>query len=267
MPPSGPRRRLRQPRVAEIVADELRERIINGELADGSSLPKQDDLLEEFGVSKPSAREAFRILETEGLLTVQRGNVGGAVVHLPNPEAVAYTLSLVLQSRGVTLEDVGLALQQIEPMCAALCAARPDREKDVVPVLRAAHERLGSALSAPVGERDEQAVTDASRSFHEAIVETCGNDTMIVVAGALETVWSAHERSWSVRAAQAGNFPEPRLGAKALKEHAEILAAIEKGDSDRASRAARRHLATAQLYPLSESPDSAVHAATLRQIV
>jgi DNA-binding GntR family transcriptional regulator len=70
-----------------------------------------------------------------------------------------------------------------------------------------------------------------------------------------------------VRAAQAGNFPEPRLGAKALKEHAEILAAIEKGDSDRASRAARRHLATAQLYPLSESPDSAVHAATLRQIV
>lgn len=96
------------------MADELRERIINGELADGSSLPKQDDLLEEFAVSTPSAREAFRILETEGLLTVQRGNVGGAVVHLPNSEEVAYTLSLVLQSRSVTLEDVGLALQQIE---------------------------------------------------------------------------------------------------------------------------------------------------------
>ena len=262
----GARRRLRQPRVAEIVADELRERIISGDLPDGSSLPKQDELLEEFGVSKPSAREAFRILETEGLVTVQRGNVGGAVVHLPNPNAVAYTLSLVLQARGVMLEDVGLALQQIEPLCAAFCAARPDREKDVVPVLEAAHERLARALSAPATERDEQEVTDASRSFHEAIVETCGNESMIAVAGALETIWSAHERSWSARVAEAGRFPEPRLGAKALKEHAEILAAIVKGDSDRAARAARRHLATAQLYPLSEGPDSAVTASTLRRM-
>jgi GntR family transcriptional regulator, transcriptional repressor for pyruvate dehydrogenase complex len=260
------RRRLRQPRVAEIVADALRERIISGDLPDGSSLPKQDDLLDELGVSKPSAREAFRILETEGLVTVQRGNVGGAVVHLPTPGAVAYTLSLVLQARGVTLEDVGLALQQIEPMCAALCAGRDDRDEEVVPVLNAANQRLARALSATNGARDEHEVINASRAFHEAVVEACGNQTMIVVAGALETLWSAHELSWSVRAAESGRFPEPRLGAKALKEHEEILAAIVKGDSDRASRAARRHLATAQLYPLSEGPDSPVRAATLRQM-
>lgn len=262
----GTRRRLRQPRVAEMVADALRERIISGELPDGSSLPKQDDMLEEFGVSKPSAREAFRILETEGLVTVQRGNVGGAVVHLPNPDAVAYTLSLVLEARGVSLQDVGHALQQIEPVCAALCASRPDRTKSVIPVLRVAHERLSRALSARIKDRNEREVTDASRSFHEGIVEACGNQTMIVVAGALEAMWSAHERSWSARAAQAGHFPEPRLGAKALKEHAEILTAIEIGDADRASRAARHHLATAQLYPLSESPDSPVRAGTLRQL-
>ena len=267
MVPRGTTRRLRQPRVAEMVAGELRERIISGELPDGSSLPKQDELIEEFGVSKPSAREAFRILETEGLVTVQRGNVGGAVVHLPKPNAVAYTLSLVLQARHVSLEDVGQALQQIEPVCAALCAGRPDRDKEVVPVLQAAHDRLSRALSTPLSKRDEQEVTSASRAFHEAIVETCGNETMIVVAGALETVWSAHERSWSARAAQAGRFPEPRLGAKALKEHAEILAAVVTGNSDRASRAARRHLVTAQLYPLSESPDAPVRAGTLRQPV
>jgi DNA-binding FadR family transcriptional regulator len=253
--------------VAELVADALRERIISGELADGSSLPKQDDLLEEFGVSKPSAREAFRILETEGLVTVQRGNVGGAVIHQPNPDSVAYTLSLVLQARAVPLQDVGVALQQIEPVCASLCAARADRNKEVVPVLRAAHDRLNRALSVPLSRRDEEEVTVASRSFHEGIVETCGNETMIVVAGALETMWSAHERSWSARAAETGSFPEPRLGAKALKEHAEILAAIQLGDADRASKAARRHLATAQLYPLAESPDAPVRAATVRHVL
>ena len=48
---SGP---LRQPRLAEMVADVLRRRILSGVLADGDLLPKQEDLLDEFGVSKPS---------------------------------------------------------------------------------------------------------------------------------------------------------------------------------------------------------------------
>ena len=263
----GTRRRLHQPRVAEVVADALRERIISGELPDGSSLPKQDDMLEEFGISKPSAREAFRILETEGLVKVQRGNLGGPVVHVPNPDAVAYTLSLVLEARGVSIEDVRRALQQIEPACAALCAGRSDRTKSVLPVLRGAQQQLSRALSARISDRDEREVTDASRSFHEGIVEACGNQTMIVVAGSLEKIWSAHERSWSVRSAREGHLPEPRLGAKELKEHAEILTAIEIGDADRASRATRHHLATAQLYPLSESPASPVRAGNFRQQV
>ena len=67
-------------RLAEQVADELRRRILGGELADGSVLPKEDELLLEFPVSKPSLREAMRILEAEGLLRVRRGKLGGAVV-------------------------------------------------------------------------------------------------------------------------------------------------------------------------------------------
>ena len=94
---------LRQPRLAEMVADGLRERILSGELGDGDMLPKQDDLLAEFRVSPPSIREALRILETEGLITVQRGNVGGAIVHRPKPATAAYMLGLVMQSRSVQL--------------------------------------------------------------------------------------------------------------------------------------------------------------------
>jgi GntR family transcriptional repressor for pyruvate dehydrogenase complex len=98
---------LRQPRLAEMVADVLRRRILAGQLADGSMLPKQEELIDEFGVSKPSMREALRILETEGLITVQRGNVGGAIVHAPQASNAAYMLGLVLQSRSVSLYDVG----------------------------------------------------------------------------------------------------------------------------------------------------------------
>jgi len=62
---------------AEAVADRLRDRILSGEVPNGGMLPKLEDLTEEFRVSKASLREACRILETEGLLSVLRGNVGG----------------------------------------------------------------------------------------------------------------------------------------------------------------------------------------------
>ena len=74
------RRQARRPRVADIVADSLRDRVLSGELADGDLLPRQEQLVADFGVSQPSLREAFRILETEGLVSIIRGNAGGAQI-------------------------------------------------------------------------------------------------------------------------------------------------------------------------------------------
>ena len=95
----------------------------------------------EFPVSKPSLREAMRILEAEGLLRVRRGKLGGAVVRRPNAANVAYTVGLVLGSQEVGLSDVGNALLQVEPACAGLCAQRADRGRAVVPQLRQAARR------------------------------------------------------------------------------------------------------------------------------
>src|ERR1700755_1275124 len=87
---SNPRIQLHQPRLAEMVAALLRERILSGALRDGDPLPRQEDLLKEFGISKPSLREALRILEAEGLITVRRGNRGGALVHVPEAGHAAH---------------------------------------------------------------------------------------------------------------------------------------------------------------------------------
>ena len=101
------RRRLSAPRIAEIVADELRRQIIDGELADGDLLPRQEVLVEQFNVSLVSLREALRILETEGLVSVRRGNRGGAIVHAPAKTSAAYMLGLLLQSESVVVADLG----------------------------------------------------------------------------------------------------------------------------------------------------------------
>ena len=80
------RRQMRQPRVAEVVAARIRARILNGELRVGDLLPPLDELIRDVGSSPASAREAYRILETERLITVRRGNEGGAIVHSPTEE-------------------------------------------------------------------------------------------------------------------------------------------------------------------------------------
>ena len=73
----APRSGSRSREKPELIADELRALIVSGELADGASLGREPDLVERFGVSHPSLREALRILEAEGLITVVRGVLGG----------------------------------------------------------------------------------------------------------------------------------------------------------------------------------------------
>src|SRR3954451_19619958 len=132
-----PETRHRKARAADRVAGSLRDRILAGEFAAGELLSKQEELLRDTGVSMPSLREALRILETEGLITVQRGNVGGAVVHVPGPADAAYTLALILQSQSTPLDAVSSALPKVERMSTAHCATRPDRQTEVVEPLEA----------------------------------------------------------------------------------------------------------------------------------
>ncbi|MDO3333912.1 FadR/GntR family transcriptional regulator [Mycobacteroides abscessus] len=240
------RRRLTSPRIAETVADELRRQIVDGELADGDLLPPQAVLVERFNVSLVSLREALRILETEGLVSVRRGNQGGAYVHAPTKNSAAYMLGLVLQSEHVLLSDLGRALRDLEPTCAALAAQREDRGDTVVPELT----RLNDAMSDNIA--DGPAFTDLGRQFHDALVRGCGNATVVAVVGSLESLWSGHEQRWAQRSASTGAYPSPAERRAVHKAHTALTAAIENGDPERARKIATRHLADTQTYVLSD---------------
>jgi DNA-binding FadR family transcriptional regulator len=86
--------------MAELVAQQLRRQIIRGELPEGAALPSEAALMTRFGVSRPTLREAFRVLESEGLINVRRGAHGGARVQVPSGEAAARYAGLVLEFRG-----------------------------------------------------------------------------------------------------------------------------------------------------------------------
>lgn len=256
---------LSQPRVAEMVAEILRTRIVEGELPDGALLPKQDDLLKEFPVSRPSIREAMRILETEGLVTVRRGNIGGAEVHAPKAETAAQMLGLVLQSRKVSLSDLAGALRILEPACAGLCAARKDRQRTVVSRLRALNEEArGHLENAPK-------FTDAILKFHDEMVAMCGNATMALLVGALETLWSYHAARWAVMIAKADREYSAgrlrRLREAALAAQVEITDAIASGDSEAARLATKRHIDKGTSYLLASNRDQRVSITARRSRV
>ena len=213
----------------------LRDRILSGELPDGGALPKQEDLLDEFNVSLPSLREALSILETEGLATVQRGNVGGAVVHAPTPSQPAYMAALVMQSQAVTLDDLVEALRALDPLCAALCAERKDRRRAVVPELRRNVKQGRATLDQPT-----EYVTVARR-FHELLVALCGNQSIILMVGALDSIWAAHDEQLAVHKAKFGPASERSAREHSLGEHEAIFNAIEAGDPRAAEAASRAH--------------------------
>jgi GntR family transcriptional repressor for pyruvate dehydrogenase complex len=233
---------VRQPRLAEMVAATLRARIVDGELADGSMLPTLDGLVQEFGVSPPSIREALRILENERLITVKRGNVGGAVVHRPKPEGVGYMLGLVLQSEQVRTTDLRAALAELQPVCAAMCARRPDRRKQVVPTLHAACEGMADAIDEP------HEMERWSHQFHTELIRGCGNETLVLVVGAIEGLWASQPEAWTQRVAAADESPDVELRKQGLLAHRRITAAVDDGDAEAADRLMREHMGDPAIF-------------------
>jgi DNA-binding FadR family transcriptional regulator len=222
--------RVARVRLAESVAALLRDQIIAGDLPDGHRLPSVERLCDEYQVGPPAIREALRILENEGLITVLRGNVGGAVVHAPTQEAVAYALSLVLRSAQVLVSDFADAWGGVEALCASACARRTDRAEAVVPALREVHQASQAALDGP-GNAFEHVMA----RFHATLAERCGNRTLSLLAGMMARLWDAQEDSWARHVDDSADRPSRELRLRGIEFHARVLDAIERGDAEAAT--------------------------------
>lgn len=229
--------RVHLPRLADVVADRIREQILSGELADRERLPPLDALLGRFGVSAPSMREALRVLEAEGLLEVQRGSVGGAVVRRPTASTAAYTMALILRSKGTPKGDVAEAIALLEPICAGLCAERPDREQAVVRQLRTLN-----AAARDLADGDEVAYNETMLDFHRTLVRRCGNDTLALLNRALGHIWAPEVRGWMTASVVHGHYPTPRGRMVEIEYHEHITDLIEAGDTVGAADTLTAHL-------------------------
>ena len=223
------------------VADELRALILSGALSEGDSLGHEPDLVERFGVSRPSLREALRILEAEGLITVVRGVLGGVVVHEPDERMTARTAALVLQARNVSLADVFEARVLLEPVAARVVASSRSRRAC------AAHLRvlIDEELNA-IDEPDE--FGEANARFHERLVSLAGNQTLTILAEMLNEIVARAVATVS-RAEGSDTVATRRRGIRSQERLLELIVA---GDGAGAEEHWRAHMSVVSRVMLGQ---------------
>jgi GntR family transcriptional repressor for pyruvate dehydrogenase complex len=206
------------------VADRLAEAIRSGELAPGVRLPAERDLGAQFGVGRTSVREALRMLQATGLVTVRPGD-GVFVASFASRSGHPFARWESLYHYRV--EELFEARLAIEPLAAARAAKRADEDE---------LNSIAAALTAfeqGVDECDLAAMVLADDDFHESIVLASRNRMFQAMLGVANHL--------SLESKRAG-LSAPGRPPHVLAKHCAIFEAIAAGDSQAAESAMRDHL-------------------------
>jgi DNA-binding FadR family transcriptional regulator len=239
---------VRLPKAGELVAAELRRKIVIGELEVGEPLPNEAQLMAQFGVSRPTLREAFRILESEQLIRVQRGARGGARVLKPDCAAAGRYTGVLLQSLGTPVGDVYCARASIEESAVRMSAGR-----QLIAKVNELNRLLAEGTKLI---ENPPAYAEHDAAFHRAVVDLAGSTTLKVLANMLFHIISAHSRA--LMAAHPEGY-EPPANRTAQRAHAKLLRLLEAGDLEAAQRHWRRHLDGVEQYVVGGSKETIVN--------
>ncbi|MGV0577851.1 FCD domain-containing protein [Mycolicibacterium elephantis] len=220
------------PTAGQLVADNIRRKIILGEFRDGDFLPNEAQLLAQYGVSRPVLREAIRILQSESLLTIRRGSKGGARVNAPRPEPVARQAGGLLQYGHTTVFDVFRARSIIEPPAVRLLAE--NATPTTIQRLRDAIELESNTIS------DPRRWGKVHADFHTLVVELSGSNTLALFAHIMSDITTAHTQAvWQHATDDAQKRTDAEL---AHRVHRKLLRLVEDGKAADAEQLWRRHL-------------------------
>ncbi|WP_433598272.1 GntR family transcriptional regulator [Nocardia sp. CA-135953] len=211
-----------QTRLADEVAHVLRDLILRGQLAPGTPL-LQIQLAERLGVSRTPLREAFRILERDGLLRISNGNKTVEVIELD----------------GQHLIDTYQIREVVDGLAARLAAARKLPE-DITQRLERCISRMETA-SGP--KLDAAEYGEAHADFHLSILDASGNSRMFEFAPLVRL--SSHMLLTRYLQQHLGSELEDTLRhviCLGNDNHRDIFTAIRNGDTKTAETAATRHI-------------------------
>ncbi|TWG92056.1 DNA-binding FadR family transcriptional regulator [Mesorhizobium sp. J18] len=214
------------PKASDILASQLRQMIVQGDLRPGSLLPSERDLVAESGLSRTSVRDALRVLESEGFVTTKVGRSGGSVVTLPGRDVVARSVELFVRTHGIRLDSLLECRVAVEPTLARLAARHrtPQELENIVDL----HEQFVASVG------DVQRYKRINLEWHLAIARCSRNEPLIALMEAI---------TMPIRdAMDYQHVTTPEMRDAAVKAHTVILKAIREQDEQGASRRMERHV-------------------------
>jgi DNA-binding FadR family transcriptional regulator len=235
----------RVPKISEIVASELRQKILRGEIPEGESLSPESVLVEEYNVSRPSLREALRLLESQGLVVIRRGSHRGPIAARPQTQQIVDAFTMHLQLRKATLADVYRFRMTFEPVAVRM-AADIATDEDVA--------NLKALL-----DQEKEAVSSGADfgliawHFHSEVVRISGNVTMSLVVETLERISGAHASK-----ALVGWDDQEEQRARAYRAHRRLVGFIERHEGAKAEQFWAKHMAEAGKRLLDDSNDPSI---------
>lgn len=213
------------PKASDVLASELRERILSGEFAEDTPLPPERDLVSQTQMSRTTVREALRILEVQGLVRIKAGRAGGTFVQRPSQDSVATSISLLIRGRQLRLADLLETREAIEPFCARLAAQ--NRTEEDLAVLDAANEAIAT-------DDDLTSFLQANVDWHVGVAAASHNELLTAFMSALSrAIYTATENE---------AFVDAEVRNLTAKAHKSITNAIREGDPDAAVRRMNRHV-------------------------
>jgi GntR family transcriptional regulator, transcriptional repressor for pyruvate dehydrogenase complex len=214
---------------SEQVAAQIQHYVQSEGLGPGDFLGREEDLASEFGVSRPTLREALKLLASGNLIRATKGPGGGIFVAHTAEQGMSRSLSdaisMMLETGAVTLDELLDARVLLEVPLAGLAAYQPDEE-----TLKQLRESLKTTSESP---DDVEVMAAADADIHRTIAAAADNRMIQALT------------SWIFEVVQPSLIEvlQPAVVHSAvLEQHEALVAAIEKGDPARAERAMKDHL-------------------------
>jgi GntR family transcriptional repressor for pyruvate dehydrogenase complex len=221
--PDPARRRLK---LSEMIAAQILDEITSKDLVEGDPLTSEAAMLQVYEGGRASLREALRILETNGLITIKAGPNGGAVVGAVDPVQFGRMSSRYFQMSGATIRDLIDARLILEPAATALAAERRDpRGVETLQRWLDREERVKVS--------DDSVYMSDAHDFHSILLSMSGNVILDLIALSIKDVFNSRVRSAIY----------PVSARKHVQEvHKEIAALVLAGQGEAAGKMMREHL-------------------------
>jgi GntR family transcriptional repressor for pyruvate dehydrogenase complex len=214
---------LKKTSVSLQAAETIKALILSGELGAGDALPPERDLAVMLGISRPSVREAIRVLTAMNVVEPQHG--GGTFVTSLDPRLLARPINFLLQIEPRTFLDLFEVRQVMEVGAARMAAAR--MTDNIIAELEQIAAAAAAALRRPVR------YSELDFDLHTKIVEATGNPIYMSLYGSISEL-SLESRKRTARL--------PSVRQRAHSDHVRIVDALRARDPEAAGAAMHDHL-------------------------